>query len=520
MGVVIKPATVALCVLASAIAVLVETIAFWFTGYDLGLAVVSRHLLLVLLVGLLTGVLASLRQSETVAARLWMAGPSLIAISPLLARTLGTWAILFSVVLLILWSLHTQARQSESVLVASVAGSILAVRLALFLLRDYAGRDTAWGPLVVLTLTLIISSYVYASFSGSRYRQASSNTRQLSYGVAIAIASVLTLVAFTGSSLPNDLGSRDSSAGGAPPIVLIVLDTVRADHLELYGYERRTMPGLAAFAREVAVVVERAITNAPDSLAAHASLFTGLFPANHGAHRPLLNDPSPPRFGYPLRPDVPTIATVLSDNGYATVGVVGNFGPIGSAEMGLSRGFVIYRANRDGDCANQRRSPWSPLARVVNVLKASCVEYRRAEHITNEAITALELLKESDFFLFVNYMDAHSPYDPPAPFRSTFGSVAVGRETLNLYNGELSYLDTHLKRLLDHLREHPAWDDMVVVITSDHGESFGEHGLLGHTTSLYDEMIRVPLVLRFGRINSVAEGMSPGSRWRQPHAVG
>ena len=147
----------ALCVLASAIAVLVETIAFWFAGYDLGLAVVSRHLLLVLLVGLLTGVLASLRQSETVAARLWMAGPSLIAISPLLARTLGTWAILFSVVLLILWSLRTQARQSESVLVASVAGSILAVRLALFLLRDYAGRDTAWGPLVVLTLTLIIS---------------------------------------------------------------------------------------------------------------------------------------------------------------------------------------------------------------------------------------------------------------------------------------------------------------------------------------------------------------------------
>ena len=333
--------------------------------------------------------------------------------------------------------------------------------------------------------------------------------------MAIAIASVLTLVAFTGSSLPNDLGSRDSSAGGAP-IVLIVLDTVRADHLELYGYERRTMPGLAAFVREDAVVVERAITNAPDSLAAHASLFTGLFPANHGAHRPLLNDPSPPRFGYPLRPDVPTIATVLSDNGYATVGVVGNFGPIGSAEMGLSRGFDIYRANRDGDCANQRRSPWSPLARVVNVLKASCVEYRRAEHITNEAITALELLKESDFFLFVNYMDAHSPYDPPAPFRSAFGSVAVGRETLNLYDGELSYLDTHLKRLLDHLREHPAWDDMVVVITSDHGEGFGEHGLLGHTTSLYDEMIRVPLVLRFGRINSVAEGMSPGSRWRHP----
>ena len=407
-----KPSTVARCVLAAALAVLVELIAFWFTGYDLGFAVVGKQLLFVLCVGALTGILACVRRTETVAARLWLAGPSLIVISPLLARRFGAWTVLFSVSLLILWSLRERAHRSASVLVASVAGSILAVRLGLFLVRDYAGRETAWRPLIVVGVTVIISSALYLGFPGSRYRQTPSNTKQLAYGFAIVIGSILLVVASTGSSLPNSLDSRDGSVSRAP-IVLIVLDTVRADHLELYGYERDTMPGLSAFAREEAVVADRAITNAPDSLAAHASLFTGLFPASHGAHRPLLDDPSPPAFGYPLRPDVPTLATVLRDTGYATVGISGNFGPLGSAELGLSRGFDVYRANPNGDCSFQRRSPWSPLASIVNVLEASCIRYRRAEHITNEAIAALDLMEESNFFLFVNYMDAHSPWRTP-----------------------------------------------------------------------------------------------------------
>ncbi len=189
--------------------------------------------------------------------------------------------------------------------------------------------------------------------------------------------------------------------------MLIVLDSVRADHLELYGYSRDTMPRLTALARTEAVVVERAISNAPDSLSAHASLFTGLFPVHHGAHRPLLADPTPPAFGYPLRGDVPTLAEVLRRHGYATLGVSANAGPVSSESgFGLERGFDIYRDHPDGECAFA--SPWEPLARAVNRwvpgarwLSRCPVPYRWAEEVTDEAIALVDAAGRSSFFLFV-----------------------------------------------------------------------------------------------------------------------
>ncbi len=212
------------------------------------------------------------------------------------------------------------------------------------------------------------------------------------------------------------------------------------------------------------------------------------------------------------------------------IGISANFWPLGDREFGLHRGFDVYRSDPDGDCEYQYRSPWKLLAQFVG-MGSDCVRYRRAERISDDAIAILDLAKSSKFFLFVNYMDAHSPYKAPDEFKELFNSaLPFGRtrstggdlqtiaqqRLVDRYDSELSYLDTHVQRLLGRLRKHPAWDDMIVVITSDHGEAFGEHGLFGHTSSLYDEMIRVPLVFRIGDNKSIGEGLSSSMRWTHP----
>ena len=287
----------------------------------------------------------------------------------------------------------------------------------------------------------------------------------------------------------------------------------------MYGYGHNTMPELETFARTEAVAVNRAIANAPDSLASHASLFTGLFPIN------------------------PTLASVLRDDGYATLAVIANHGPVSrEIGLGLERGFDVYRSHPRADCAFIGASPWRPLAQWVGTLLGKDIwmapcnrRYRRAAEITDEAIALVNATGTSNFLLFVNYMDAHAPYVPPPEFRNRFpgydpaiiGEMADGtylRDTtfpgrlraheVSQYDAELAYLDTQLARFLRRLHEHPSWDDMLLVITADHGEAFGEHNLLGHSTSLYDVMIRVPLIIKFGR--GSADVPTPGSRWERP----
>ena len=324
-----------------------------------------------------------------------------------------------------------------------------------------------------------------------------------------------------------------------PSTILIVLDTVRADHLELYGYERETMPGLARFARESAVVAERAISNGPSSLPSHASLFTGLYPVRHGAHKPFLNDPNPPEYGYPLHASIPTLATILAKAGYWTIGISGNAGPLAPI-FGLAQGFDVYHALPSPRRAFVALSPWgieeiwNPWLEWISLRLSAVfpftrdfllgVPYKRASEITDQAIEAIERAGDRPVFLFLNYMDAHSPYFPPADFVDRFpgrssslptssidptrrqsaidGDVQLSDEERShytaLYDAELSYLDSELDRLLRWLRQRPGWDELLVIITSDHGEALGDHGGLEHSNSLYDEITHVPLIVKPG----------------------
>jgi len=270
-----------------------------------------------------------------------------------------------------------------------------------------------------------------------------------------------------------------------PNIILIVLDATRPDHLSAYGYQRPTSPVLAQVAAN-GVRFDQAIATSSWTLAAQASLLSGLYPVRHGAsyRRPRLND------------TVPTLPQWLKARGYATAAVVS--APYLVSKFSLNRGFDHY------DDQMPRR------------------EKRRAADVTDAVLRWLDRARGRPFFLFAHYFDAHTPLNPPSPFDQRFDpaytghwngarfghaeTVMRGEETLSpadrehliaLYDGELAYQDQEIGRLLAQVTAWGLDETTLLVITADHGESLGERGVWLHATSLYEELLRVPLILRF-----------------------
>jgi arylsulfatase A-like enzyme len=303
-----------------------------------------------------------------------------------------------------------------------------------------------------------------------------------------------------------------ASAERRPSIVLITLDTVRASNLSLYGYARRTSPQLERLA-ERGVVFDRAFSSAPWTLPSHASLFTGRWPDELSAS-----------YSAPLDAAYPTLAEYLAGHGYATAGFVANLGYC-SRDTGLARGFQHYE--------DYPRSP-GQIASSSTLIRNVADNFRLRALIENDQhlsrVTAPELTDHAlawvsahagkPFFLFLNYFDAHEPYLPPAPFDRQFGpgrragrhsplhhwlwnpAVAHGnmgeaerQEEIDAYDGALAFLDHHLERLLEGLERRGVPDDTVIVITSDHGEEFAEHGVYEHGYSLYRPGVQVPLLI-------------------------
>ena len=438
--------------------------------------------------------------------------------------------------LTLLWALAPLGKGAP--LLAGIGGAALGAFISLY--REAAGWLSSAG-LSTTSLVLAIVAALLVAFVAGRWLHSWTSPSQRASLLMTAGALVLGATAAWLGADDEDYGSDQfaaAAAQGRPPIVLIVLDTVRAQSLEMHGYERSTMPSLAEFAAEDAVLVERSIANAPHSLATHASLFTGLYPPRHGAHTPMVADPSPPGFAYPLERSIPTIAGLLAEQGYLTIGLSSNYGPL-SPDFGLDEGFAHYDASPSTRLELRRRSPWvldpgardwlqSPLAKLDRLPPFASGEffmgpgYRRAEQMTDRAIDAIETAGDRPFFLFLNYFDAHAPYYPPVGHRDHFTGrddalgiwglleqhrepvlrgerdlSAPEREHLRaLYDGELRYLDEQLDRLLAYLKQHTRWQEMLVLITSDHGEALGEHRLLDHGVSLFEELLWVPLVIK------------------------
>jgi arylsulfatase A-like enzyme len=333
-----------------------------------------------------------------------------------------------------------------------------------------------------------------------------------------------------------------------PHVVLVVLDTVRADGAGLGAPGRSAMPALQAFAGEAAVYTDASSTS-PWTLPSHASLFTGAWVWRHGC------DERHRRLGGEL----PTLAERLADAGYATGAVSANawVGP----DFGLDRGFQQFvRAwqlvDRGGDLAGVRRSGRAAgatdLAEALRRARAGGLGattvntlhhllWRRrgrlgGERVARRSVALARALRGGGrpVFLFVNFLDAHLPYWPPRRYRRAAlgprargarrvnqdpwafiaGRAPMGEEDLRLlrglYTAELAHLDDVVRRLLEGVDATLGLDDTVVVVTSDHGEHLGEHGLMDHQYSLGEWLLQVPLAVRWP--GSAHVGVHPGLR--------
>ena len=240
-----------------------------------------------------------------------------------------------------------------------------------------------------------------------------------------------------------------------PPLVLVTIDTLRADRLGSYGSTRGLTPSLDAFARE-ATRFTAAVSQVPLTLPSHATILTGLHPARHGIRT---ND------GFRLAASVPTLAESLKIAGYRTGAFIGGYPLRGSS--GLSRGFDRY----DDE-----------------FLAAPEATERSADAVVRSALAWVEAHRADPFFAWIHLFDPHSPYTPPAPFAAAYRDAP--------YDGEIAYADAAVGRLLDRLRTLGLFAPAAIAIVADHGESLGDHGERTHGTFLYDATIRVPLLIK------------------------
>lgn len=315
-------------------------------------------------------------------------------------------------------------------------------------------------------------------------------------------------------------------AEGAPNILLLILDTVRASSLSLYGYDRPTTPQLDRLAR-AGVTFDMAIAPSPWTLPSHASVFTGREPHELSAD-----------WMARLNGSFPTLAEILASVGYETVGFVGNQF-YASATSGLGRGFIRYE-DRPTSFGWFVQNSWLTKTIVEKTLRRLGVHHslsrKTAASVTDEFTRWLDTRADRPFFAFLNYFDAHDPYRPPQSFKLPFGSpdgrywtswtadYAEGetQELIDAYDSSINYVDSQIGLLLEELAGRGLRENTIIIVTSDHGEQFGEHHprLFNHGNSLYLPLLRVPLVIAYsGRVPSGGRVSRPVSLRNLPATI-
>jgi arylsulfatase A-like enzyme len=357
------------------------------------------------------------------------------------------------------------------------------------------------------------------------------------WALAAAVLLLAGGVALSSRGLPALPEASTPPGNGRPNIVLVVLDTVRADHLSLYGYSRPTTPFLESLSRQATVYV-KAVATSNFTLPSHASIFTGLYPRSHGA---IIFPPGTPNF-HPLERKFETLAEILRSQGYRTVAVSANSVFV-NPDYGLAQGFELFSNLRPVRFLSvwRRDALRFLLRRLLNIfISTQRIDeaYRDGASITNDALALFARAAASGrpVFLFLNYMDAHEPYVVPPPYDTAFAGrnprlnyddygrmvrEVVGRRRevtenernhfVSQYDGAIAFLDRQLERLVDGLRSAGLWDNTMFIVTSDHGEAFGEHQFVGHSVSLYQDHLSIPLLIRYPGLQSSQTVRSPVS---------
>ena len=261
-----------------------------------------------------------------------------------------------------------------------------------------------------------------------------------------------------------------ASFAASANIILITLDTTRADRMGFLGSKRGLTPNLDGLARH-GVVFSHAYAHVPLTTPSHATILTGTYPQFNR-----VSD-----LGSPLTENVPYLPAVLHKHGYHTAAFVGSqvLDPKGVAAPGFDRSFDTYDAgfhNRQG--GEDRYSSAE----------------RRAMVVVSHAVAWLDQHPRSPFFLWVHLYDPHDPYDPPPPFKARYAASP--------YDGEIAYVDSAVGKLLAALRSRALYAGSLIAVVADHGEAFAEHGELSHGLFLYDETIHVPLLLKLAGYES------------------
>jgi arylsulfatase A-like enzyme/Flp pilus assembly protein TadD len=284
-------------------------------------------------------------------------------------------------------------------------------------------------------------------------------------GLAAVILFSHALLAGSVATAGNGAAAQKHAATARyPSIVLITLDTTRADRMGFLGSKRGLTPNLDRLAEQSAVFA-RAYAQAPLTSVSHATVLTGTYPQFHGVID----------FPMPLGNDVPYAPEILKAHGYRTAAFVASLAldPAGGAP-GFDRGFDVYDANF-------RPQDLPKLGRYQSIV-------RRGEEVVNRADAWLDKHAGSPFFLWVHLYDAHDPYEPPEPYRTRYASEP--------YDGGIAYDDMVVGKLLQHLKSRGLYERALLMITADHGESLGAHGEDTHSVFLYDETIHVPLIVK------------------------
>ena len=256
-----------------------------------------------------------------------------------------------------------------------------------------------------------------------------------------------------------------------PNVILITIDTVRADHVGCYGATDVKTPTLDALAHD-GIVFERAVSQVPLTWPSHAAILTGTYPFQNGVQD---------FTGQPLDERFRSVAQVFKQQGYATGAVVSAF--VLDRSWGLARGFDFYDDAFSAETFRQK--------------DIGLVDRKAGESVTR-ALAWLQKTPRRPFFFWLHLYDPHSPYDPPEPFRTQYKT--------HPYDGEIAYADHELGRLIAWLKQNQLYTGTAIVLLSDHGESLGEHGEKEHGFFVYNSTIHIPLIVK----PPAASGFRPG----------